>query len=101
MTRATQSRAVASERQDERLAIAQARDCLGTGERLLRRARVPGPSRDLTTDNPKVFADCRALADAQRVKRLEDHIRRVVDAAPPLTAQQRDKLDLLLRGSRF
>lgn len=29
---------------------------------------------------------------------LEDHIRRVVDAAPPLSAEQRDQLALLLRG---
>jgi hypothetical protein len=101
MTRATQSRAVASERQDERLAIPQAWDCLDTGDRLIRRARVPAPSRDRTADNPEVFADCRDLAEAQRGAQLEDHIRRVVDAAPPLTAQQRDKLDLLLRGSRF
>ena len=36
-------------------------------------------------------AEYRALA-------LEDHIRKVVDAAPPLTAAQRDRLALLLRG---
>jgi hypothetical protein len=101
MTRAMQLRAVASEPQDERSAIAQARDCLGTGERLIRSARVPAPSRDRTADDPEVSTDCRALAEAQRVEQLESHIRRVVDAAPPLTAQQRDKLDLLLRGSRF
>ena len=29
---------------------------------------------------------------------LEDYIRRTVDAAPPLTAEQRDRLAVLLRG---
>ena len=46
--------------------------------------RVAGPTR----------------SDGQRVERLEDHVRRVVEAAPPLTAEQRDRLALLLRGSR-
>ncbi len=50
-----------------------------------------------------VGADCgpravgRTHRDARRVDHLEDHIRRVVDAAPHLTAEQRDKLALLLR----
>jgi hypothetical protein len=35
----------------------------------------------------------KAEADA----RLQEHIKRVVDAAPPLTPAQRDKLALLLR----
>jgi hypothetical protein len=30
--------------------------------------------------------------------RLEDYVRRVVNAAPPLTAAQRDRLAVLLRG---
>ncbi len=41
-----------------------------------------------------------AIADARRdyaAQVLEDHIRRVVDAAPPLTPEQRDRLALLLR----
>ncbi len=96
MTRATQSRAVASGRQDELLAIAQAGDCLGT-EELIRWARVPAPSPDRTGDDRQLFADGRAKAEARRVEQLEDHIRRVVDTAPPLTAQQRDKLAVLLR----
>jgi len=33
-----------------------------------------------------------------KVESLADHIRRSVDAAPPLTAEQRDKLAVLLRG---
>jgi hypothetical protein len=39
-------------------------------------------------------------SEARRVEQLEDHIRRVVEAAPLLTAEQRDRLALLLRGSR-
>jgi hypothetical protein len=33
-----------------------------------------------------------------KARRLEDHIRAVVDSAPPLTAEQRDRLALILRG---
>jgi len=34
-----------------------------------------------------------------RAARAEDYIKHLVDAAPPLTAEQRDKLAVLLRGS--
>ena len=40
------------------------------------------------------------LADARRDLRaaeLEEHVRRIVDDAPPLTAEQRDRLAALLR----
>ena len=40
----------------------------------------------------------RATHEARRAEQLEDHIRRLVDAAPPLTTAQRDKLALLLRA---
>lgn len=33
-----------------------------------------------------------------RAAALDAHIRRVVDAAPPLTPEQRDRLAVLLRG---
>jgi hypothetical protein len=33
-----------------------------------------------------------------KADQLEAHIKRVVDAAPPLTSEQRDRLALLLRG---
>jgi len=33
-----------------------------------------------------------------RTARLEDYIRKTVDAAPPLTPAQRDRLALLLKG---
>lgn len=34
-----------------------------------------------------------------KAEALERHIREAVEAAPPLTADQRDKLAVLLRGS--
>jgi hypothetical protein len=34
-----------------------------------------------------------------RTERLAEYIRRTVDVAPPLTAEQRDQLALLLRGA--
>lgn len=58
------------------------------------RARVASLSRSRTSDDP-------ALLDARRdlrAARLADYIRRVVDAAPPLTPEQRDRLAALLRG---
>jgi hypothetical protein len=33
-----------------------------------------------------------------RYRAAEERIRKIVDGAPPLTAEQRDKLALLLRG---
>src|SRR5687767_11774056 len=100
MTGAMQSRAVASERQDGALTIARAGDYLGTEERLNRRAGVASLSRDRTGDDQGLSAVWRASAENRRVEQLKIHIRRVVDAAPPLTAEQRDKLAVLLRGSR-
>jgi hypothetical protein len=45
--------------------------------------------------------DSPELVDARRdlaATKLEDYIKRVVDAAPPLTPAMRDKLYMLLRG---
>lgn len=42
-------------------------------------------------------ADVTELRRKLRAERLEEHIRRVVDEAPPLTAEQRDRLATLLR----
>lgn len=42
------------------------------------------------------------LTDARRdlhAAELEEHVRRIVDAAPPLTPEQRDKIATLLRAS--
>jgi len=58
------------------------------------RARVASLTRSRTPDDPD-------LVDARRNMRaakLEDYIRTIVDAAPPLTTTQRDRLALLLRG---
>lgn len=38
---------------------------------------------------------------ARRVNALERRIREIVDAAPPLSAEQRDRLTLLLRGDHI
>ncbi len=43
-----------------------------------------------------------AIADARRdlaTAKIADYITRVVDAAPPLSTEQRDRLALLLRGA--
>lgn len=42
-------------------------------------------------------ADTSQLDAAIRTASLEDHIRRTLSAAPPLSAEQRDRLALLLR----
>jgi hypothetical protein len=38
--------------------------------------------------------------DTPKETPLEAHIRELVDAAPPLTPDQRDRLAILLRGDR-
>ena len=40
------------------------------------------------------------LAADFKADRLARYIRRVVDEAPPLSAEQRDRLAVLLRGTR-
>jgi len=57
------------------------------------RARVASLSRSRTPDDPDLIAARRNL----RTERLAEYIKRTVDAAPPLTAEQRDRLALLLR----
>jgi hypothetical protein len=57
------------------------------------RARVASLTRSRTPDDPDLIAARRNL----RTERLADYIKRTVDAAPPLTAEQRDRLALLLR----
>lgn len=56
------------------------------------RARVAALSRSRTADDPDMIDARRDL----RAARLADYITRTVDAAPPLTAEQRDRLALLL-----
>ena len=42
-------------------------------------------------------ADTTELTRQLKAERLEDYIERVVNAAPPLTAEQRDRIAALLR----
>ena len=58
------------------------------------RARVAALTRSRTADDPDLLGARRNLAAA----RLADYIRRTVDAAPPLTQQQRAALTLLLHS---
>ncbi|BBX97027.1 hypothetical protein [Mycobacterium lacus] len=60
------------------------------------RAKVAGLSQKRPPEDPE-------LAEAQqnlRVARLADHIKRCVDQAPALTAEQRNQLAELLRPVR-
>jgi hypothetical protein len=59
------------------------------------RARVASLSRSRPTDDPDLVAARGNL----KAERLADYIRRTVESAPPLTADQRDRLALLLRGA--
>jgi hypothetical protein len=58
------------------------------------RARVAALSRDREPSDPDLLAARRDLKAA----RLEDQIRRVVNAAPPLSLEQRERLCVLLGG---
>lgn len=57
------------------------------------RARIASLSRSRAPDDPDLLTARRNLREA----RLADYITRTVDAAPPLTAAQRDRLALPLR----
>lgn len=57
------------------------------------RARVASLSRSREPTDPDLVDARRNL----RAARLEDYIRKVVDAAPPLTAEQRSRLAVLLQ----
>lgn len=46
--------------------------------------------------NPE--ADVTELRRQLKAERLEEYVKRVVDAAPPLTPEQRDRLAVLFRG---
>lgn len=58
------------------------------------RARVASLSRSRTPDDPDLERARRDL----RAARLEEYIRRTVDAAPPLSVEQKDRLAALLTG---
>ena len=59
------------------------------------RARVASLTRSRTPDDPELVTARRNL----KTERLADYIKRTVDAAPPLTSEQRDRLTTLLRGA--
>jgi hypothetical protein len=56
------------------------------------RARLASLSRSREPNDPDLLAARRDLA----AERLAEHIKRTVDAAPPLTVEQRERLTLLL-----
>lgn len=59
------------------------------------RAKVAGLSRDRNPDDPALVSARRDL----RAMRLEEHVRKTVAAFPPLTAEQLDRVAVLLRPS--
>jgi len=59
-----------------------------------KRAQIAGLTRVLEPDDPKLAEMRREL----RAQRLEEHVAKVVQAAPPLTAEQRDRIAAILRG---
>lgn len=58
------------------------------------RAKIAAKSRVLEPNDPELLAAKRDLA----AEKLAEHTRRVVDAAPPLTPAQRDRIASILRG---
>jgi hypothetical protein len=58
------------------------------------RARVASLARDRKPDDPELLEARRTLREV----RLADAIRETVDAAPPLTDEQRTRLALLLHN---
>ncbi len=58
------------------------------------RSRLARLSQTHAPDSPEILAARRDL----RAARLAVYITKTVDAAPPLTPEQRDRLALLLRG---
>jgi hypothetical protein len=53
----------------------------------------------LHADDPTVVAEVEDRRRTYRYLSAEDYIRRLVDEAPPLTPDQRDRLAVLLRPS--
>jgi hypothetical protein len=61
--------------------------------RTIGRSRVASLSRSRTPDDPELVDARRELA----VANLENYVARVIDAAPPLTQQQRDRIASLIQ----
>jgi hypothetical protein len=58
------------------------------------RGRVAALSRSRSSDDPDLIQARRDL----KADRLEEYIRVTVEAAPPLTTDQRERLSAILRG---
>lgn len=58
------------------------------------RAKIAGLSRDRKPDDPQLVEARRNL----RAEMLAEHVRKVVDQAPPLSTEQRHRIAALLRG---
>lgn len=52
--------------------------------------------QDLPPDHPEIIELRREL----KAQRLQEHIAEVIESAPALTAQQRERIAELLRGAR-
>lgn len=59
------------------------------------RARIAALSRDRKPDDPELLDAGRDLA----YERLAEHVRKVVDAAPPATADQLARIAAILAGT--
>ena len=57
------------------------------------RAKVASWSRNRPADDPELIEDRQNL----KALKLEEYVRNVVDQAPPLTAEQADRIAALLR----
>lgn len=67
-----------------------------TPQRRRAAAVVGGIERQCGPDDPRLPELRRDLRAAE----LEEHVRRIVDQAPPLTPEQRDRIAVLLRPAR-
>lgn len=63
-----------------------------------RQRRVSPPMRTAPPPRDAAAQMSAAARRSLKTERLSEHIRRTVDAAPPLTPEQRDRLALLLRA---
>lgn len=60
------------------------------------RARLGALNRYRPADDPELLEAHRTVKET----RLAEHIQEAIEQAPPLTAEQRDRLAALLRGGR-
>lgn len=59
-----------------------------------KRARIARLSQDRAADDPELIQERQNL----KAQRLEEHIAAVINSAPPLTDEQRDRIAAILRG---